>query len=390
MTTTPETPVVGGTVFQNVANRTVGTSDGSFPIILSATDTLFLNAAADNYYLAPGALAIDSSVNSVQDRSALVAVRSPLDISAAAVLESSRDAIGQLRVDDPGVNTHPGMGGNVFKDRGALDRADFNGPTAVMVVPGDNDPQGRDKDARSSYIELTAQVLSSFSIQLQDGLAPTDAREGTGADDSTVRADRVTLYRDGVKLTQGLDYKFSYDTTNNVIRLTPLAGIWEQDRQYDIVLSNSRGVAISAPAGNAVQDGDLFQITDKTGKQVEFEFDSGYTLQVPQTLAIQVPSNGGLGITDGESFTITDGTRTVQFEFDANGATQNDTVPPPTQLATIISYATTDSANDIANKMVTAIRNTSLGLLPVNVVNSRGRGVHLGSRPLHELGRAHV
>lgn len=377
------TTVVGGTLFQNVATRTTGTSTGSFPIDLPAGAPLFVNARSENYYLASGSLAIDSSVNTVQDRPELVAIRSPLDFSPSPILAPDYDALGQLRVDDPSVNTPPGLGSNVFKDRGALDRADFTGPTAIMLVPGDNDPQGRDSDSRTTIIELSSQILTNFSLQLRDGLAPTDAREGTGADDNTVRGDRVTLYRDGEKLVQGLDYTFNYDRTNNILRLTPLAGIWELDRQYEIVLSNSRGVAITAPAGNMVQDGDQFQITDTTGKQVEFEFDSGYSLQVPQTLALQIPSNGGAGISDGEVFTITDGVRTERFEFDRNGATQNDVVPAPAQPAIIISYLSTDSSNEIANKVVNAIRNTSLGLLPVNVVNSLGRAVHLGSRAIH-------
>ena len=35
-----------------------------------------------------------------------------------------RDVFGQLRVDDPNVSTPSGQGSNVFKDRGAQDRAD--------------------------------------------------------------------------------------------------------------------------------------------------------------------------------------------------------------------------------------------------------------------------
>lgn len=385
---TSGTTVVGGTVFQSVTTRTVGTSTGSFPIDLAANAPLFINANADNFYLAPGSLAIDSSVNTVQDRPELVAIKSPLGLGLSPIIAPDLDALGQTRLDDPSVNTPPGLGSNVFKDRGAIDRADFNGPTAVMLVPGDNDPQGRDADGRPAFIELTSQILTNFSIQLRDGLAPTDPREGTGADDNTVQGNRVTLFRDGEKLIQGLDYTFSYDSTNNIIRLTPLAGIWELDRQYDIVLSNSRGVAITAPAGNAVSDGQQFQITDVTGKTVEFEFDSGYVLRVPQTLALQIPSAGGASINDGEVFTISDGLRTERFEFDNNGATENDVVPTPIQPTIVIPFTSTESANEIANKLVAAIRNTSLGLLPVNVINAQGRAVHLGSRSIHVVSTA--
>ena len=36
-------------------------------------------------------------------------------------------------IDDPDVVTPSGQGANVFKDRGSLDRADFVGPSAVVV-----------------------------------------------------------------------------------------------------------------------------------------------------------------------------------------------------------------------------------------------------------------
>ena len=39
-----------------------------------------------------------------------------------------------------------GVGANVFKDRGALDRADFVGPNASLGSPQDNDFAGFDRD----------------------------------------------------------------------------------------------------------------------------------------------------------------------------------------------------------------------------------------------------
>jgi hypothetical protein len=110
---------------------------------------------------------------------------------------------------------------------------------------------------------------------------------------------------------------------------------------------------------------------------VVFEYDSGFSLQVPQTLTLQIPVAGGAALADGETFTITDGTRTAIFEFDTDGATT------PNNIAIPISNA--DSANDIATKLVAAIGSTSLGLSPVNIVNFFGRAVHLGSTSVHTL-----
>ena len=57
------------------------------------------------------------------------------------------DLLGQLRVDDPNVPSPPGLGSNVFKDRGGLERADFLGPLAVLLNPVDNDSAAHDRNA---------------------------------------------------------------------------------------------------------------------------------------------------------------------------------------------------------------------------------------------------
>lgn len=376
--TSSASTVIGGSVYQKAPiSPSVGA--GSFAITLTDTDPLFVNAAGGNYYLARGSRAIDSAIDSVQDRPQLVNLKTPLGIGLSPIIAPTRDALGQRRVDDPSVSTPPGQGASPFKDRGALDRADFVGPTAVLINPRDNDAAHTDMDSRDTYIELNNVTLNDFSIQLLDGIEPSDPAQGSGADDSSVTANRITLLRDGVKLIQGVDYRFNYDATNNIIRLTPVAGIWELDRIYDILLSNSEGVSMTAPNGTAVTDGEQFNLTDQTGKVATFEYDSGYTMFVPATYALQIPDAGGGpgGITDGQTFTIGDGTQVVTFEFDSNGAsvTTNKVIP----------FTANSTANDIANAIVTAITAARLGLSPVNIVNFDGRAVHLGSRANHTV-----
>jgi hypothetical protein len=50
---------------------------------------------------------------------------------------------------------------------------------------------------------------------------------------------RVTLIRDGVTLVEGLDYIFTYDTTNKVIHLRPTQGVWAANHIYRVLLNNS-------------------------------------------------------------------------------------------------------------------------------------------------------
>lgn len=380
------TTVLAGTLFQSNGLNTTGIGLGSFPITLSPTDSLFVDVDSDNLYLASGSLAIDSSVDAVEDRPELVSLRSPLGIGVSPILAPSLDAFGQTRVDDPNVETPAGQGANVFKDRGALDRSDFAGPTALLLSPLDNDALGVDGDERESFLELTSQVVTEFAIQLLDGVEPDDPEDGTGADDRTVLGENITILQDGVRLEEGRDYRFSYDATNNVIRLTPLAGIWESDSIYEIDLANSVGFVVDAPKGSDLLDGGQFDITDEEGNLVTFEYESGYVLEVPQTLALQIPDAGGAAIADGETFTISDGTTTVIFEFDDDDAfvDVNQDRVPDNEL--IVFDRDIDSANSIANKIVAAIEFApGIDLEPKNILNQGGRAVHLGSRAFHTL-----
>jgi parallel beta-helix repeat protein len=371
------TTVVGANLFDvNVPNPIV---PAGFANTFSTTaDPKFLDPANNNFYLGAGSKAIDSSLDSLDDRADFATrVKAPLGIAASPILAPELDVVGQVRADDPTVNNAGPQGANVFKDRGALDRADFSGPTAVLITPQDNDRRGDDADPRSSYVALTNVIMSNFSIQLLDGVEPNRLQAGIGLADDTVLGSRVTVYRDNQKLVQGVDYTFSYDTTNNTIRLTPIAGIWEVNRAYEIELSNDEGYVIATLSGKAVKDGDSFTVTDQSGNTVQFEYDSGYNLQVPQTLTLQIPATGGSALADGETFSIGNGTRTEIFEFDKNGVTATGN----------IAIAINDdlSANDVANQILAAIKTTALGLTPTNIVNYGGRAVQLGTTSVHTL-----
>ncbi len=116
---------------------------GSNAILLGTNAPLFVDAARGNFYLAAGSQAIDSSLNRLDDRPAMVAVTSPLGIPPAPVVAPDQDRFGQLRIDDPLQAPPPGLGSNIFKDRGAVERADFEGPYAVLMLPKDNDAADR-------------------------------------------------------------------------------------------------------------------------------------------------------------------------------------------------------------------------------------------------------
>jgi hypothetical protein len=174
------------------------------------------------------------------------------------------DVTGQLRVDDPAVDTPAGLGNNVFKDRGAIDRADFLGPTASLVNPQDNDAAGEDLNPAPSVVMITNPVVRSFDILLNDGLTETGRQAGTGVASASITRDAVVVLRDGELLEDGVDYIFSYDATGRLIRLTPLSGIWQPGRVYEIFLDNSesgiRDLADNRMQANQVSGQTMFTI----------------------------------------------------------------------------------------------------------------------------------
>ncbi len=292
---------------------------------------IFVNAQGSQFLPAPQSPIIDSSLDSLEEREAFKTIKQAMGIALSPVKAPSRDATGQLRVDDPSVAPPSGLGADVFKDRGALDRADFVGPSAQAVRPLDNDSGNVDTDKSVSVIQLSGGVYPEFRIQLVDGFEIADPFPGIGIDDSTIVGPNipgvrltgaaVTLFENGRVLQEGIDYRFSYNTTTNEVILTPLAGVWKDGRVYEVAVNNKNRFVLTAPAGDQVADGDLFTITDSAGGVVYYEFDSGYRLQVPQGLTLQIPLAGGAtgGVADGDRFTINTGLQSVTFEFDRNG-----------------------------------------------------------------------
>ncbi len=224
--------VVGANLFQNNVNDGV---TGSNPILLAPADPLFVDPASGNFYLASGSSAIDSSLNTLADRPNIGAVKSPLGIPSSSILAPERDRFDQLRIDDPSQDPPPGLGANIFKDRGAVERADFEGPLAKLIIPPDGDGD--------TFVQ-SINGLSEFVIQISD--------DGIGVADGTVDSSKVSLERDGVLLVLGQDYTFIYDGTNDQIRLTPVPAVWVLGA-YHIVLDNSAGTGIKDIANNPLQ-----------------------------------------------------------------------------------------------------------------------------------------
>ncbi|MCA9007114.1 MAG: hypothetical protein KDA70_17700, partial [Planctomycetaceae bacterium] len=247
LTTGGGSAVVDANLFQgNLVNGTMGTNW----IDLLDTEALFVDAAAGNFYLADNSKAIDSSLNRLADRPLYTAVKTPLGIPASDVFAPSYDAYGQLRVDDPTQSPPPGLGSNVFKDRGAIERADFVGPTAVITLPADNDVNNIDLDDTATQVYIANPALfTSMIVELRD--------TGIGIDDAQINSSQFTLTAQtstGTRLLEeGIDYLFSYNSNTNEAIFSAVAGVFELDTRYTITVDNSVATGITDRAGNLLQ-----------------------------------------------------------------------------------------------------------------------------------------
>ena len=370
---TSTTTVIGGSLYHNNTFPTNGIGVGDFSITADATVRLFVDRENGNYYPAEDSLGIDSSVDSLEDRSEMTQMGLPLGIAASPMLAPIYDASGQLRVDDPDVAPPPGVGESVFKDRGAQDRADFEGPAARMVGPLDNG--ANDLDPSFTLVNLFRASLNQFSIQLVDSEGP---RGGIGVDDSTVNSSSVTVVQDDRVLVEGDDFSFDYNTTSNVIRLTPLAGVWDQDSNYVVRFSQEDRFVVFGVSGDKLIDGYSFDAVDEFGNATTFEYDTGYVIDVPQTLALQIPSEGGGtgGVSEGDTITVEDtvSEAIVTFELDSDGAVNVGN--------TAVAFSTTSTQGEIADAVATELANAGLNLNPAHP----GSGlVHLGTDGSHTV-----
>lgn len=339
--------VIGGSVYQFNTNDVGGAANvGQFPLVLPATVPLFISPGTGNLYPNLASPVIDSTIDSLKDRASLVAVKQPLGIAASPILAPQFDINGQLRVDDPTVETPAGLGESVFKDRGAQERADFVGPSVALQNPVDNDVAGLDQNQDPTIVELVGTTPEYFDIRLIDGLEPSDPNRGSGIDNSTVSSASVLVYRNDQPLVEGVDYRFGYDSTNGVIRLQSLAGIWKGQSEYTIRFVNSKESAIVAKKGSQYRDGAQFQIIDAASSLTKFELDLGYLISIPV-------SNGNSALVDGATFTIDDGAKKLTFEIDTNLSINSGNIA--VRLAS-------DLLTDATTAMVTAINGAGLNL----------------------------
>jgi hypothetical protein len=253
------TVVLHSAFFNTTAQVTGATPRFSAPTL---TSDPFEGASNRNFYLRPGTAAIDTSLDSLQDRTEFVVVKSPLGVPAAPIRAPEKDLYGQLRADDPSQSPSvSGLGANAFKDIGAIDRVDFSLslPFLTILNPLDNGPA--DGDPLPNVVALkgeAARIRTRFMFQITD--------RGAGINPQTVQSGAFVLERNGFPLVANKDYVFTYlESTNRVVFTA--ASVFQPGR-YRLVADRT----VKDLAGNSLRPTNLDGVT-------EFQID---LLDVPQ------------------------------------------------------------------------------------------------------------
>ncbi|QEG42897.1 GEVED domain-containing protein [Roseimaritima ulvae] len=349
------------TFYRNATDLSTTTLPGTFEQLVPDSEELFVSAGELIFTPSSGASIIDASIDSLQDRASLVTVRNPLGLPPSPILAPRFDVNGQLRVDDPNVESPFGSGELVFKDRGAEDRGDEVGPRAILTAPR-ADEQG----SGAGVVEVVG-APQFFEIQLVDGIIPSDPGPGVGIDDRTVTGSSILMLEDGVPLVEGRDYQFGYNPSTNVIRLTPLAGVFRTDAVYVIRMLDSTDSVIQALDGNIIQDGGIFNVVDRSGQSTAFEYETGISVTVTQDLTDVVG-------TDGATFTVTDGSLLFTFELDEDQTSTAGNIPIPVPVnATVEEIA--EAIRDAINASALALTAVSSGDAQIGLTGTNSLAV---------------
>jgi hypothetical protein len=224
--TSASSTVIGASAFYMIGGEsndvTNQVSGDSQQFGLSLEQDPFVNASENNFYPSTGSPIIDSSLGSLQERTELRVVTEEVGISESPIVAPGMDIYGQLRADDPSQGNATGMGSNVFKDRGAVERVDGSKPSVTLIGPKDgsgNPPV--DQSPEKDYVQIIgddAEQIFEFRIQLSD--------VGSGIDKRTINKDAVTLkirdlYADNIyeTLVENKDYIYLYSENTNQITL---------------------------------------------------------------------------------------------------------------------------------------------------------------------------
>ncbi|MBI1314162.1 hypothetical protein GC176_22945 [bacterium] len=342
-------PVVNRTFFHD--NNAIGVP-GQNSINDPATNPLFVDVGARNFYLTDGAQAVDRSLGSLSDRPTYVSFKAQAGIPNSDTFSPNRDLFGQLRVDDP-TQVPSGLGGEVFNDLGAIERADFIGGVARLTVPEDGGLD--DLDPLSTVVHIDAPTFfNQIVVQLTDS--------GIGIDDSTVNltGSQFTLTqttKQGTTTLQNfVDYTFVYNANTNEAIFTSLT-VFPSSARYHLTVDNSVTSGILDFAANPLvqnqPDGSVgFDILVTDGANdppvntlpTMLEIDEN-VIPFPSSLTFSAANGNAITVDDNDAFLSTNELR-ITLSASTNSGFADGTFTLPAGFASLVTLDIGTGTND--------------------------------------------
>ena len=311
--------VVGYSAFHATATPGV---QGTNAVFLPTSP--FVNAARGNFYPSAKSPIIDSGLASLEDRDDYTSITQPVGIPLSPIIAPGRDLYGQLRSDDPDQGPGFGQGGDVFKDRGAVDRVDFVQPSASLAIPLDGSATDQNGDPdHVRLVKVDARGIAKFEVQLGD--------VGVGIDKSTVVPAAFQLLRNGTPLVEGADYSFNYLESSNRVVFEAAAIYPMGSYVISVVQAAVNGVptnVITDLAGNPL-------LPNKIDGTTSFAIDLADAPAAPTGLAV-VPGDGQAQLS--WTAATSDGSALLRHEVQwagdpsFTGATTTNVLPPNVSL----------------------------------------------------------
>lgn len=363
--------VIGYNSYFRNAFDAIGTDNQSLGVAsqtISDFEQIFVDATGLVFTPQQGVRTIDSSNSDLDPRPSLETVRGAIELPPVSILAPIYDLNGQER-NEPGGVPPTGVGFRELLDRGAEERSDTTGPRLTLITP-----RADDLLIDSGRAFTVGTVFDSFDIQLVDGIQPADSGPGVGINDGSVSGSliRVTRLESGSDVTEtlveGVDYRFAYEPADNKIRLTPIAGIWQDNSVYTVqFLGNEVGI-LQGDRGTEYADGALTQVDRTVSDRRAIEADTGIGISIA-TSALTIEQGGAqVPNIEGQTVEIFDGRLAEPLIFELT--TDNDNIDIIRENGRVpVRVGERATANQIAAALAIEINQSTVKLFATAVGN---------------------
>lgn len=322
-------------VFVNALGQPSGVVPENFRINLNPNEALFVDGPSGNFSLASGSRAIDASLNSLQDRVSMTTVTQQLGIAQSPILAPDRDLFGQLRIDDPTVAPFPGLGSNVFKDRGAIERVTGAQAGSLQITDVSK------LEGSSGVTQFVFTVTLSAPNSQQVSVTAKTTNDTAAAPGDFTAVNQLVTFQPG-------------ETVKTVTVDVNADGQVEPDERFFVDLQNANNAGIAKSRGIGTILNDDVGVPSLTIDDVTKNEGTGGVTPFVFTVSLGAPATGTVTV----NYTTKDGTAKAGLDYQAASGQLTFNTGDVTKSITVNVFA--DPVNE-ANENFTVELSAAVG-----------------------------